>query len=65
MHTPCSVKSVEYLRFIFISLGSPFVAFEMDILKLTKGCLMSEKIEPKSVCYNLPGIKICGAKCNA
>ena len=36
---PCSVKGVEYLKFLFISSGSPLVALERDIFKLTKGCL--------------------------
>ena len=27
----CSVKSVEYWRLLFISLGSPLVALERDI----------------------------------
>ena len=36
---PCSVKSVEYLKLLFISLGSPLATLEMDIFKLTKGCL--------------------------
>ena len=44
---PCSVKSVEYQKHLFISLGSLLVAIEMNIFRLTKGCLMSEKIEPK------------------
>ena len=44
---PCSIKSVEYLKLLFISLGSPLVALERDIFKLTKGCLMSEKTKPK------------------
>ena len=44
---PCSVESVEYLKFLFISLGSPLVAPERDIFKLTICCLMSEKIEPE------------------
>ena len=44
---PFNVKSVEYLRLIFISLGSPLVALEREIFKLTKGYMMSEKIEPK------------------
>ena len=44
---PYGVKSVEYRELLFISLGSPLVALERDIFKLTKGCLMSEKIEPK------------------
>ena len=43
---PCSVKSVEYLKLLLISLGSPLVALKRDILKLTKGCLKGEKIEP-------------------
>ena len=42
-----SVKSVEYRKLLFISLGSPLVALERGIFKLTKDCLMSEKIEPK------------------
>ena len=42
----CSVESVEYLKLLFISLGSPLVELERDIFKLIKGCLMSEKNEP-------------------
>ena len=42
----CSVKSVEYWKIRFISIGSPLVALEKDAFKLIKGCL-SEKIEPK------------------
>ena len=44
---PCSVKSVEYLKLLFISLGSPLATLEREIFKLTKGCLMSEKIAHK------------------
>ena len=44
---PCSVKSVEYLKRLLNSLSSSLVALERDIYKLTKGCLMSEKMEPK------------------
>ena len=45
---PCSVKSIECLKFLFISLGSPLVALEREkIFKLTKNCVMSEKIDPK------------------
>ena len=46
---PCGVvvKSVEYLKLLFISLGSPLVALESEIFKLTKGCLMSVKIKRK------------------
>ena len=44
---PCSVKSFENLKLFFVSLDSPLVALERDIFKLTKGCLMSEKIEHK------------------
>ena len=43
---PYSVESVEYLKLLFISLGSPLVALERDIFKLIKGCVMSEKSEP-------------------
>ena len=56
----CSVKSVEYLKLLSTSSGSQLVTPERDIFKLTKGCLVSEKIEPKLACYNLPLIKICG-----
>ena len=31
----CDVKSVEYLKLLFISLGSLLVTFERDIFKLT------------------------------
>ena len=44
---PCSVKSIEYLKLLFISLGSRLAALERDIFQLTESCLMSEKIEPK------------------
>ena len=44
---PRSVKSVKYLKLLFILLGSILVAAERHIFKLTKGCLISEKIEPK------------------
>ena len=44
---PCSVKSIEYLKLLFISLGSPLAAPESDFFQLTESCLMSEKIEPK------------------
>ena len=30
---PCSVKNVEYLELLSISLGSPLVAHKMDIFK--------------------------------
>ena len=40
---PCIVKSVEYQKLLFISLGSPLVVLERDIFKLTKGCLMRGK----------------------
>ena len=33
------------LKLVFISSSSPLVALERDIFKLTKFCLMSEKIE--------------------
>ena len=46
-YTSCSMKTVEHLKILCISIGNPLVAHEMDIFKLTKGCLMSEKIEPK------------------
>ena len=42
---PCSVKSVEYLKFFFISLCSPFATLERDILKLTKGCSMGRFVK--------------------
>ena len=42
-----SVISVEYPTLLFISLGSPLVTPEMDILQLTKGFLIIEKIERK------------------
>ena len=45
----CSNKSVEYPKLPFISLGSPVL--NKGILKLTKGYLMSEKIEPKLASY--------------
>ena len=38
---PCSVKSIEYLILLFISLDSRLVALEWE---LTESCLMSEKI---------------------
>ena len=60
----CSVKSVEYLELLFISFGSPLVTLERNIFKLTKGYLMSKKIEPKWACYNSPRIKICEERCN-
>ena len=31
----CSVKSVDHLKLLFISLGSPLVTPERDIFKLT------------------------------
>ena len=34
----CGVKSVEHLKLLFILLGSPLVALEMDIFKLTNIC---------------------------
>ena len=43
----CRVKSFEYLKLLFMSLGSPLVALERHIFKLTKGCSVIEKIEPK------------------
>ena len=39
----------------------PLVALEKDIFKLTKKCLMSEKIEPKWACCNSSRITVCGA----
>ena len=42
-----SVKSVEYLKPLFISFGNLLVALEGGTSKFTKGCLMSEKIESK------------------
>ena len=54
---PRSVKIVEYLKLLFISLGSPLVALEREIFELARCCLMSEKIGPNSVCYNLPPSK--------
>ena len=60
---PCGVKSIAYLKLLFISLGSPLVALELEkIFKLSKSCVMSEKLEPKSACYNSP--HTCGASCN-
>ena len=50
--SPCRVKSVEYLKFFLISLGTPLVVLEREIFKLTNGCLMSEKIESKWACCN-------------
>ena len=44
---PGSVKIAKYLQLPFISLGSPMVALERDIFRLTESCLMSEKIESK------------------
>ena len=44
---PGSVKSIEYLKLLFTSLGSPLAALERDIFHLTESCLMSEKIGPK------------------
>ena len=44
IHTPCSVKSVEYRKLLFVSLGSPLVALEWDIFKQTKVCFHSEEI---------------------
>ena len=61
---PCSVKSIEYLKLLFISLGSSLAALERDIFQLTERCLMSEKIEPKRACYNSTHIEICGMRCN-
>ena len=43
----CSVKSVEYLKLFVILLGSPLLGLKTEIFKLTKGCLTSEKMEPK------------------
>ena len=37
----------KYRKVLFISLGSPLVALERDIFRLTKGCLTSEEIEHK------------------
>ena len=45
---PRIIKNVEYLRLLCISLGSPLVSLERDIFNLTKGCLMSEKLESKA-----------------
>ena len=45
----CSVKSAEYLKPLFISLGSPLVALKKGIFKLIKGCLTSEKIKARVV----------------
>ena len=42
---PCCVKRTEYLKFLFISLGSPLVTLERDIFKMTKA--VCEKIESK------------------
>ena len=36
------------------------VALERSIFKLTKSCIMSEKIEPKWACYNSPASKYVG-----
>ena len=44
---PCSVKSVEYRKLLFISSGSPLVALETGILRMTKGCLMSEELNER------------------
>ena len=60
---PCGVKSIEYLKLFFISLDSPLVALEREkIFEPTKTCVMSEKIDPKSACYNSP--RLCGTTCN-
>ena len=55
-----SAKSVEFLKLLFISLGSPLVAFERDILKLTKGCLMSEKMNLDKLVTTRPASKYVG-----
>ena len=60
---PRSVKSIEYLKLLFISISSSLVALEREIFKPTIDCLMSEKIEPKRACYNSLSIKICRASC--
>ena len=44
---PCSVKSIEYLKLLCISLGSSLVALERDIFKLTESSCRSETMEPK------------------
>ena len=58
---PCGAKNVEYLKLLFISLGTPLVALEMDIFKLTKGCFVRKS--KKHVTIRLAS-KICGARCN-
>ena len=35
---PCSIKGIQYLKLLFISLGSPLGALERDIFELTKNC---------------------------
>ena len=67
-----SVKSVEYLELIFISLGSPLAALEREILRQNKGCLMSEKTELNERVTTHPASKYVGrdvtleaASCNA
>ena len=61
---PSGVKSIEYLKLLFISLDIPLVALERGILELTESYLMSEIIEPKWACYNSPRIEIYGMRCN-
>ena len=42
---PCGVKSIEHLKLLFISLGSPLIALEREkIFELTKNCIMSKKL---------------------
>ena len=45
IQTPVVSGMLKYLKLFSISLGSPLVAFEREIFKLTLGCLT--KIEPK------------------
>ena len=53
----CNVKSVEYLKLLFLSLGSPLAALERGIFNVTKGPLMGEKIQPKSTVTSRPSSK--------
>ena len=57
---PRNIKSVEYLKLLFISLDSPLVALVRDIFKLTKGCLTSQKIEHDERAKTRPASKYDG-----
>ena len=43
IQTPVVSGNVGNRKLLFISLGSPLVALERDIFKLTKGCLINER----------------------